>query len=194
MSPNVSAQSTCTEKLNQHWDGTGGTLNWNIHADAATGDCVLELEGGVVPNYGEIYTQIPWYNSSEPTQVIVSHRVVALDCFALFSWLRSVRVIDVSLLDVTSAPSMKWMFTGCISMSSLIGLDSWRTPNVTILTAMFAEDVALSSLDLSSFDMSRVSNVDYMFNNMGSTLCFLRLKGDVALSPRAFVEAGVSTW
>ena len=59
------------------------------------------------------------------------------------------------------------MFDGCSSLSSL-DLSSFDTSNVTRMDYMFLGCSSLSSLDLSNFDNSSVTTMNNMFNGCSS--------------------------
>ena len=55
-------------------------------------------------------------------------------------------------------------FSLCVSLTSL-DLSNWNTSNVTNMQNMFYNCSSLTSLDISSFDTSNVTNMAYMFNS-----------------------------
>ena len=63
----------------------------------------------------------------------------------------------------TQGDSMRSMFGGCSSITSLY-LSGFETSLVTDMSYMFSSCQDLTSLDLSSFDTSSVTNMSYMFN------------------------------
>ena len=56
------------------------------------------------------------------------------------------------------------MFSGCRSLTSL-DLSSFNTSNVTDMSGMFSGCSSLTSLDLSNFNTSKVTKMWHMFNN-----------------------------
>lgn len=64
--------------------------------------------------------------------------------------------------NTSEVTSMKYMFSGCISLTSL-DLSSFDTSQVTDMGSMFYECSSLKSLDLSSFNTSQVTSMKYMF-------------------------------
>ena len=58
---------------------------------------------------------------------------------------------------------MSNMFSGCISLSSL-NLSTFNTSSVTDMGWMFSGCSSLSSLDLSTFNTSNARNVDNIFD------------------------------
>ena len=70
---------------------------------------------------------------------------------------------------------MVGMFSNCISLTSL-DVSRWNTSNVTNMSQMFASCIGLTSLDLSNFDTSNVTNMGYMFRGC-SKLKTIRMVG-----------------
>ena len=62
---------------------------------------------------------------------------------------------------------MYCMFTNCSSLTSL-DLSNFNTSNVTDINGMFYNCGALTDLNLSSFNTSNVTNMSYMFDNCSS--------------------------
>lgn len=71
--------------------------------------------------------------------------------------------------------SMNSMFMNCILLTTL-DLSGFDTSNVTDMYQMFDYAYAITSLDLSSFDTSNVTNMDFMFDGC-SALTSLNLSG-----------------
>ena len=62
---------------------------------------------------------------------------------------------------------MSNMFRKCSSLTSL-DVSNWDTSNVTDMTYMFNSCQSLTSLDVSNFNTSKVTNMTEMFNNCSS--------------------------
>ena len=60
--------------------------------------------------------------------------------------------------------NMVGMFSGCSSLTS-VDLSSFDTSKVTDMSSMFSGCSSLTSVDLSSFDTSKVTRMDAMFNS-----------------------------
>lgn len=56
------------------------------------------------------------------------------------------------------------MFYGCKALST-IDISNWNTSNVTNMSYMFYNCLGITSLDLSSFNTSNVTNMSAMFRN-----------------------------
>ncbi len=66
--------------------------------------------------------------------------------------------------EIIKASEMHQMFSGCQSLTS-IDLSSFDTSNVTDMSAMFHGCQSLTSIDLSSFDTSNVFGMDWLFSD-----------------------------
>ena len=70
---------------------------------------------------------------------------------------------------------MTYMFNGCSSLTTL-DLSSFNTSKVTNMKTMFQNCSSLTTLNLSNFNTSSVTNMTYMFNKC-SSLTDLNLSG-----------------
>ncbi len=81
----------------------------------------------------------------------------------------SLTTLDVSSFDTSNVTNMSNMFRGKAGgggqLTKIIGLDTFVTTNVENMSYMFANNVNLTSLDLSSFNTSNVINMSYMFGS-----------------------------
>ena len=118
-----------------------------------------------------------------------------------FANMTSLLAIDgIRYLHTQNVTDMKWMFSGCSSLTSLdlggfntenvtsmsymfyscnlanINVSSFNTQNVTDMSYMFYQCSALTSLDLSSFKGEKLSNIGGMFSQC-SSLTSLDLSG-----------------
>lgn len=87
--------------------------------------------------------------------------------FSRFFERTSLKYIDLSNFDTSSAVYMNSMFQGCKNLESL-DLTSFNTEHVTNMYQMFAECGSLKELDLSSFNTSSCVNMGGMFNTCRS--------------------------
>jgi surface protein len=62
---------------------------------------------------------------------------------------------------------MEVMFTGASSLTSL-DVSGWNTSNVTNMDSMFSGASSLTSLDVSGWDTSSVTNMNFMFRDASS--------------------------
>ena len=70
-------------------------------------------------------------------------------------------------LDVSRATTLRDMFNGCNSLTSL-NLSNWDTSNVTNMIGMFRNCNALTELDLSNFNTSKVTSMDAIVRECSS--------------------------
>ena len=58
---------------------------------------------------------------------------------------------------------MRCMFQGCMGLTTL-NVSKWNTSKVTDMSYMFNVCKTLASLDVTNFDTSNVTDMSYMFN------------------------------
>lgn len=90
--------------------------------------------------------------------------------------------------------SLKSFFSSDSNLRSIEGLNKFNTSNVTSTSAMFYK-TALSSIDMSSFDLSRVTSIDSMFASTPNlkTIDLSPLKSAKLTSMNAtFYNSGIS--
>ena len=76
---------------------------------------------------------------------------------------RSLESIEgIEYLNTEKVTAMNYMFYYCIALTTL-DLSSFDTSNVTVMNSMFDNCTALTSLNISSFDTSNVTNMCRMF-------------------------------
>ena len=71
-------------------------------------------------------------------------------------------VFDDSFANCTTLTSTAYWFSGCYNLTSITGLANLKTENVTDMSNMFT-GVGITSLNLSSFNTSKVKNMSSMF-------------------------------
>ena len=76
-------------------------------------------------------------------------------------------------IDTRRVTSMRSMFNGCSSLTSL-DVSNFNTQNVTNLQSMFLDCSSLTSLDVSNFNTQNVTNMQNMFQGC-SSLTFINL-------------------
>lgn len=87
--------------------------------------------------------------------------------FFPFDKMPNITSIDVSGLNTSGATNMGAMFSHSVEpqITSIIGLDSLDTSECEDFNAMFI-DLPLSSVDISSFNISQTADISAMFNRM----------------------------
>ena len=99
----------------------------------------------------------------------------------MFSSCSALTSLDLSNWNTSSVRNLEGMFQGCNHLSTITGISKWKTPNLggsfnDKLKNMFKDCSALTSLDLSGWNTSDVSQMDYMFSGC-SNLVTLNLGG-----------------
>ena len=61
------------------------------------------------------------------------------------------------------------MFGGLTRLESIEGMENLNTENTEDMSYMFASCSSLTNLDLSNWDVSNVTDINYMFTNSGIT-------------------------
>lgn len=72
-------------------------------------------------------------------------------------------VFDESFANCTTLTSTAYWFYGCERLTTITGINNLKTDNVTSMEAMFYGCLELPILDLSGFNTSKVTNIDWMF-------------------------------
>ncbi len=76
-------------------------------------------------------------------------------------------VIDASFADYRPTSTAFW-FNQCKHLTSISGIENLNTSEVTDMSRMFNECIALQSLDVSHFDTKNATSMYYMFRNCSS--------------------------
>ena len=96
-----------------------------------------------------------------------------IQCAYMFDGCEQLKSLDVSNWNVGNVKNFSSMFAGCTNLTSITGLDTWKankdaatnaTASAEDMSSMFASDANLKSLDLSSFNTSKVGSFRYMFS------------------------------
>jgi surface protein len=95
------------------------------------------------------------------------------DMNGIFNTCTSLKVIDVSDFDTQNVTDMCQVFETCYALEEIIGLDKWDTSSLLYTAQMFSTNAGygppntnkLKVIDLSSFDTSKVTHMQEMFQN-----------------------------
>ncbi|WEV71861.1 BspA family leucine-rich repeat surface protein [Bifidobacterium sp. ESL0790] len=166
----------------EHTWGDTDPLHWKETMDGSIDNpqCVLELEKGTIPDYGQREdgdAPIPW---KEPgvTKLVVNTpapgqpKVKMLDGYGLFDGynLPNLRAADVTQLDTSQATNFGRMFQNAPLLETITGLGELDTHSATSMKYMFCNSTKLTSLDLThdgdKWDTSHVTDMSYMFNGI----------------------------
>ena len=107
---------------------------------------------------------VPWLSRREDiVQIKIENGVTPVSLSNWFSWFENLVYIDLSGLDTSNITSMAEMFWGCSALTSL-DLSGFDTSNVTDMSMMFCGCSALTEIkSLTSFDTSNVTDMAQMF-------------------------------
>jgi len=101
------------------------------------------------------------------------------DSTQLFGAALSLRNIDFNgYLNTSLVTNMRYMF--CVTALTSLDLSSFDTSSVTDMNHMFSGCEILTSLNLSSFDTSSVTDMSYMFYNCSSLTTTILINGDMS--------------
>ena len=71
--------------------------------------------------------------------------------------------LDLSNFSTANVKEMNHMFSRCVNLGEIKGINNFNTKNVINMSFMFEQCLGLKYLDLSNFDISNVDNMSYMF-------------------------------
>ena len=83
----------------------------------------------------------------------------------MFDGCESLTSLDLSSFDTSNVTDMKYMFNTCKKLETIVFSNKFLTSNVKTIDWMFHGCESLTSLDLSSFDTSNVTDMKYMFSS-----------------------------
>ena len=148
----LQANSTATSFVHSTTPPVSGTTTTYILSDYNSDvELVAWLEGTTIKFYAEGYTD--------------SNRKIPLpaDSKSLFMNCSSLQVIDTEVFDTAAVTDMKFMFSGCKKLETIVFSNKFLISNVETMASMFSSCESLTSLDLSSFDTSNVTDMMHMF-------------------------------
>lgn len=142
------------------------------------GSCEWDIDdnGQLTIHAGTLATgQGNWINSVDLiNSIYVEPGVVgAVDSSNLFANLVYVQTIDVSNLDVSNVKSFNSMFSfqdkssfmpDTSNLTEIIGLNNWHTNSAIDMNNMFGNAYKLTTIDVSGFDTSNVTDLTQMFS------------------------------
>ena len=76
---------------------------------------------------------------------------------------------DISGWDTSKVANMGWLFNGCVRLDDIGNLSGWNTSSCTDMYAMFCDCLSLESLDVSSWNTSKVTTFTGMFARSANT-------------------------
>ena len=132
---------------------------------------------GKVTNMSQMF-----YNTRNVTNIFMGNRFVTTNVINMFQMFdgSSVSELDLQYFDNQNVESIYGMFNNTTNLTNLVMGDSFVTSNVTNLGDMF-NDSAVTSLDLSTWDTSSVTDMSGMFQDT-DTLTNIVLGGSFSSS------------
>ena len=128
-------------------------------------------QGGTAYALNTGYSSPEWCYNKDITKVVFNSSFKNARPTSTHSWFEFqtnlVTITGISNLNTSEVTSMRYMFCGCISLTSIV-LSGFDTSNVTDMSYMFAECFSLESLDVSNFNTSKVTDMSCMFRNCSS--------------------------
>ena len=85
------------------------------------------------------------------------------DMKAMFNDCYELQYLDLSNFDTSNTINFSFLFSGCLKLKEIKGINQFITNKATDMGAMFQECKELEYLDLSNFDNSNLSSINYMF-------------------------------
>ena len=154
-----------------------GIATYKLSADNSDVDVLAWLDGTTIKVYAEGYTdsnrKIPLNADSEflftscySLQVIdteVFDTAAVTDMRSMFYGCENLTTLNLSGFDTSNVTDMGFMFVGCKKLETIVFSNKFLTSNVETMASMFSGCESLTSLDLSSFDTSKVTNMERMF-------------------------------
>lgn len=87
----------------------------------------------------------------------------ATDFFCMFAYCSALETLDVTGLDTACVTNMTGLFTDCEKLTALTGYENWDTGAVESIYMAFNKTYCLDKIDLSRWDLSRVTNSGWCF-------------------------------
>ena len=87
------------------------------------------------------------------------------ECAYLFDSCNALVEIDLSNFDASKINNFECMFSKCYKLKEIKGLEKLNTSNAINMSKMFQGCKELKLLDLSNFDTSKVTNMEFMFDD-----------------------------
>ena len=82
---------------------------------------------------------------------------------ALFSGCNALKYVDVGDWNTSKVTDMKNIFNACYKLTEVAGIGSWDTSNVTDMTQAFMDCVSLATLDVSDWNVGKVTRFKATF-------------------------------
>ena len=166
------SQATEIKGLNKFNTSKVTSMGWMFYNSKATTLDLSSFDTSNVTNMGSMF-----YNSD-------ATKIKGLNKFNTskvtdMSWMfdsSKATALDLSSFDTSNVTKMNYMFRNS-DATEIKGLNKFNTSKVTDMYGMFEESV-ITTLDLSSFDISKVKYTNEMFKNAKATTGYARTQAD----------------
>ena len=150
---NLKAKSEATSFKASTTPAPTGVPTETLSADGSETECVawLDPSSKTICYYAKGYTD-------------AGKKIPLTNCASLFYTCASLNQVDISGFDTSASSDFSKMFVGCTALATIVGLDKLNTTNATSFEMMF-NNCGLTEIDISSFDVSKVTNMNMMFRS-----------------------------
>lgn len=168
---NISDVSISSSSLKDE-SGKWGTVTWSFAA--STGVLTLSTGSLENVKAAPWYGDSPIISPQNIKKIIISNNIQApADSSYLFGNLTSLTTIEgLSNLNTTGVTDMSSLFSGDASLTELSGLGTFDTTNVTDMSSLFTNTYELSDntfAEIKSWNTSKVTDMSFMFEGIGAT-------------------------
>ena len=153
-------------------DGAAYTKNTTIKAFVVTRDAPPEgaatIDLNTFPTESGGHPLLAWFDSATGTvycQSTTPRTFIDGDCTSMFQGMEALEKVDFYWTSVAPS-STKGMFFGCYKLTTL-DVSNWDTSHVTDMSGMFCDCKVLTTLDVSGWDTGEVTGMGIMFRNCG---------------------------
>ena len=91
---------------------------------------------------------------------------------------KALRLLDASTWDTSNVTNMKKMFYGCHSLKKIKGIENLNVSKLTTMNYLFAFCSGFTSLNLSTWDTSNVTDMDSAFDHCENLVSLSSIKAD----------------
>lgn len=176
---------------------TWGSVKWGIDSN---GTLWIEPSSGDTGTTGDIYgaisgdkitkNTVPWYVKADSiTSVRMKGTIKATSYSYMFAGLTNCTDIDLTHLDGSGSNGMQAMFANDEKLTTITGLDKLDTSKTTSMFGAFENCKSLPDDELAQiadWDVSKVTNFDYMFNHVDSATIIPVSKWDTSSATTMF--------
>lgn len=163
-------------------DNCDSTVPWLLlyYADAGqnptnpvnfpTGD-LFDSEGNKIPRIIYCKTSSAIYPCPDGWQYVFVDAIEPGGVYQQGQYTNRTDLTEVDVIVNSTHTDLSYMFSGCTELTTINGMNTWDTSNVTAMNSMFNRCESLMDLDVSNLNTSKVENMNFMFSgcdNIGS--------------------------